>query len=84
MDRQNIKMRILDVFSKIGFLIDDEAIDLNEYIPDSIGFVTLIIEIEDEFGVNFPNELLNINSFNSIENLVTIIDDLLYSAEIKL
>lgn len=75
MDKHDIKTKILDAFARVGFLVDDENIPLNEYIPDSLGFVTLVLELEDTFGITFPNELLTMESFNTIENLVAIISD---------
>ena len=50
-------------------MIDDDEIDIREYIPDSITFVTLIIEIETILDIEFPNELLTYERIGTIDSL---------------
>lgn len=76
MEVKNVKQRIKDVFSRTGYMIDDENRDLNEYIPDSLGFINLIIELEDEFVISFPDEILGANTFSNLDSLVCFINDL--------
>ena len=41
-------------------------IDLRDYIVDSIMFITLIVELEKKFNIDFPDELLWIESLSSL------------------
>lgn len=43
---------------------------------DSIKFISIIFDIEETFGIKFPDELISINIFESFETLVDIIDKL--------
>lgn len=76
MEVKNVKQRIKDVFSRTGYMIDDENRDLNEYIPDSLGFINLVVELEDEFEIVFPDEILGANTFSNLDSLVCLINDL--------
>lgn len=44
---------------------------------ESMIFMEIIIEIEDEFGICIPDELLMIENFVSYENIVRIIESTL-------
>ena len=47
-----------------------------EYI-DSFEFISLIADIEDEFGISFDNDQFEDRSFSTINGLVKIIEGLL-------
>ena len=59
----NIMLRI-GVFGEV--LENDKIYDI---IPDSLTFVTFIIEIEQEFNVEIPDELLNPEQMGTIKQL---------------
>ena len=44
---------------------------------DSIVFINTLVEIEEEFSIRFPDELINISLFSSMDRLVCIIEELL-------
>ena len=69
MDKKAIKDGILQAFTNKGLVIDDEDIELKDYIPDSLTFVTLIIEIETILDMEFPNELLTFERLGTINSL---------------
>lgn len=46
--------------------IESSDIDLRDYVSDSITFITLIVELEKKFNIEFPDELLEIESLSSI------------------
>ncbi len=69
MDKKAIKDGILQAFTNKGLVIDDEEIELKDYIPDSLTFVTLIIEIETILDMEFPNELLTFERLGTINSL---------------
>lgn len=69
----DIKKRLIEIFESVGIFISDEA-DMNEDLEiDSIQFVTLIIEIEEQFMLRISNdfeEYSELTSFNAFFNLV--------------
>lgn len=60
---KNIMLRI-GVFGDV--LENDKIYDI---IPDSLTFVTFIIEIEQEFNIEIPDELLNPEQMGTIKQL---------------
>lgn len=56
--------------------ITTDDIDLTEYIVDSIQFVSMVINIEEELGVVLPDEFLLIDNFRSIIGLVNQLKEL--------
>lgn len=42
---------------------------------DSISIISLIVDIEDEYGIEIDDNYLNINYLNSIENIKKIISN---------
>jgi len=75
----NIREKIEGIFYNVGLDISDS----NEWIDqmDSLSFVTVIVELEQEFDVEFPDEYLNINLINSIEELEEVVKKLLLEKE---
>ena len=68
-------MRIIQALDNIGVFVEsqEEDLDLREYILDSVQFISAIIQIEDEFGIEIPSELLlhdNLASFNSFSKMI--------------
>lgn len=79
MKKEEIAEKIKKVFEENGYVIlqeDEEDVDLSLYIPDSLTFMQLVIQIEDEFQVEFPDELLVSDLFSSLRGLSDIIDEL--------
>ncbi|MBD5538192.1 MAG: hypothetical protein HDQ99_21620 [Lachnospiraceae bacterium] len=69
MEKEAIKDGIIKAFINKGLVIDDEEVELKDYIPDSLTFVTLIIEIETILDMEFPNELLTFERLGTINSL---------------
>jgi len=72
-----VEERVLKSFERIGILIDDASLDIMEYIGDSLSFISSVMELEDEFQIRFPNDMLNYEVLGTVENLVNIIKTLL-------
>ena len=49
-----IKMRLIECFNRNGI---EHISPSTEY--DSLSFITTVVDIENEFGITFPDELLN-------------------------
>lgn len=47
--------------------------DLKNYSLDSIAFITLVVALENEFQVEFDDEDLSVNRFQTFQNLVDYI-----------
>lgn len=73
----DVKERTLKCFEKIGILIDDTSLEIMEYIGDSVSFIASVIELEDEFQIRFPNDMLNYEVFGTFDNLVNLIQNLI-------
>lgn len=52
---------------------DDEIINSNniydDYAIDSLSFINIIMEIESELGISFPDEYLSMDMLSSVENI---------------
>ena len=66
---------VSNIFEERGFEKDViEYIDLiDDAGLDSITFVSLVIEIETEFGITVPDEMLLPENFRQIDNFVSVI-----------
>ncbi len=62
-----------------GIFIDDDDMDIVEYIPDSLAFVALIVQIECKFNIELPDEMLNWERMGSVNSLSLYLQDLLNS-----
>ena len=75
MKKEDIIKRIPSVLENIGIFDVDitEEMDLNEWIVDSIMFISFIIELENVFKIQIPDELLQHETISSIQGLADII-----------
>lgn len=68
----SIRLHVLNALINIGAIveeidmIDKEDVNLQDYILDSIQFITFIIALEDELHVEIPDELLSYDKFLSL------------------
>lgn len=80
MESTEIKRRLLDVLSSNYIYIDaneNENVDLSLYIEDSIHFISFIVSLEEEFNIEFPDELINFEKLQYLNNICIIIEELL-------
>lgn len=70
----NIQEELFNIMNELGIDVGEsgELLDL-----DSITFITMIIRVEETFGITIPDDLLMISLVNNIYNLETIIDNIL-------
>lgn len=79
MNNDNIRKNVIDCVSKLfkekGFDIDGiEYMDLVEDLGmDSLTFISTTIEIENEFDIEIPSELLLLDNFKSVDEIVEIV-----------
>lgn len=68
----NIKRKVCLAIERV-IASDIEKNEKLSEIIDSIMFVSIIIEIEQEFNIEIPNEYLNIEMFECVENIVNAV-----------
>lgn len=76
MSNCEIEKRIIEAFNNIGILIDiDEVNDISieEILEDSLMFISFIVELEQIFSIEIPDNFLQpekISSFESVKNMI--------------
>lgn len=67
---EEFRMKLLDIFADNGVIVDENCrnqdFDLREYVEDSIQFVSALVEIESQLGIELHDEMLlfdNLASF---------------------
>ena len=83
MTRNEIKEKLVALCVEIfqDSRIDSDLIERVDFTDDlgmdSILFITMIVEIEAAFAITVPDDLLLMENFKSINNIVDIIVDIL-------
>lgn len=74
-----IKKNIILAFNDIDIFFEDnnEDVNITNYIDDSIQFITMIVKLEETFNIEIPEELLLFENFESLNDIVLIIEDLI-------
>mgnify|MGYP005751253161 CR=1 FL=1 len=76
MNDYEIEEKIIEAFNNIRCTIDiDEVCDISieEILEDSLIFVSFIVELEQIFSIEIPDEFLlpeKISSFESVKNMI--------------
>ena len=70
--------KIKKCFESLGIILgEEENFLLEDYITDSVTFISLIVEIESSFGIEIPDEFLIQNSLRSFSDVCNMVDGLL-------
>lgn len=72
-----IKERIHYALINEGIYVDDDDMMISEYIPDSLIFVSLIVQIECQFDIELPDEILNWEKIGTVNSLSFYLHELL-------
>jgi len=78
-EKMYIKEKIIEALESIFIYVDPNEADsmiLDEYIDDSIQFMSFIVALEDKFSIEFPPELLLIERLNNINDITIIVEEL--------
>ncbi|WP_304432763.1 phosphopantetheine-binding protein [Acutalibacter muris] len=71
------KNRIIECLNHLGILCDAESnFLLSDIIDDSLLFVSMIVEIEQEFGIEIPDEYFQPDRLISFSDLVEMVNTL--------
>ncbi|MCD7944300.1 MAG: acyl carrier protein [Clostridia bacterium] len=80
MTKDNIKDSVIDMLSRMFADMQFER-DVIEYIDliddagmDSITFISIVVEIEAEFNITVPDEMLLIENFKNADSITNIIE----------
>ena len=79
-DRNAIKQQLNDMLSALfpnagidaDILVDVDLID--DLNMDSITFISIVVEIEDIFGITVPDDMLLMESFRNVDRIIHIIE----------
>lgn len=72
-----VSEKVYSILNNMGFYINSyEDINLIDYGMDSIGFVSFIIEIENELEIIIPDEALLIENISSLHGFIRYIDSI--------
>lgn len=72
-----IKKIIIETLEDQGIFIElEEDVNLLDYNIDSITFMSIIIELESQLNIEFPDELLSYDSLRSLNGFATLILEL--------
>lgn len=85
MKRKEIEQKLVNCLENVSIYIDVDDnvddIDLENYIESSIQFISLVIEIEKEFSIELPDEMLDINTFKTIDMICDLLNEILIQNE---
>jgi acyl carrier protein len=80
MQIMSTKEKLIKVLELSGIIINSKSetdIDLRGYITDSLQYISTIVSIENEFDIEFPDEVLKYDSLMSLNAFSEIVDGLL-------
>lgn len=61
-------------FENLGIFIERGVnFKLSDYIEDSLSFISLIVEIEERFGIEIEDKYLNMDILENFESVVSLI-----------
>lgn len=79
MTTETIKQEVSELISKLlkdtGFDIDIiEYVDLIDDLGmDSITFISIVVEVESHFNIEVPDDMLLMDNFKKVDNIVNVI-----------
>lgn len=68
----NIREKIVEAFEESGIVLDNGVsgdIDLSIFVEDSIHFISMVVAIEEKLSIEFPDDLLILEAFKSLNAL---------------
>jgi len=70
----NVREDILNILSDLGITVND--LDMLEQI-DSVEFMTLIVTLEDFFGITFQDEMVLFSVMDTVSKIEIIVNNML-------
>lgn len=81
MTTETIKREVIELISELfkGKGVDIDIIEhmdlINAGVMDSITFISIIVEIESHFNIEIPDDILLLENFKSVDNVVSIVNN---------
>lgn len=72
-----MKNKIIECMNNIGVFVEENLNDncqLSELIQDSLTFITLIVELENTFYIEIPDNYLNYESLQTVDDVVQLVN----------
>lgn len=63
-----------DNLQQSGIDFSSQEIRLQDVGINSLGFIRLVVAVENEFGFQFEDDMLNVELFQTIQELITYIE----------
>ena len=70
----DVREKLDELFSSLNIIVDENG---NMDQIDSISFISLIVGIEEEFGIEVPDEFLNYVTVQDISGLQMLVENLI-------
>lgn len=79
MNDDDIKKSLIKCFNNVGIILNEseDNLYLEEFLESSFAFITLIVEIEEMFEIEIPDEFLALEVTETFEDLANIVKQLL-------
>ena len=81
MEKSEIKVKILEILSNLfqNTGIDTDVLEFVDLIDDlgmdSVNFISLIVELEAEFDIQIPDDMLLLENFKCVDDIVSVIEN---------
>lgn len=81
MEKSEIKAKILEILSNLfqNTGIDTDVLEYVDLIDDlgmdSVNFISLIVELEAEFDIQIPDDMLLLENFKCVDDIVSVIEN---------
>lgn len=74
----DVKKRIVECLQRVGIILPEQIdyfdINLNDYILDSLLFISFILCIEKEFGMEVPDEMLLQSTLSTLDSFSSTLE----------
>ncbi|MFR3138957.1 MAG: non-ribosomal peptide synthetase [Lacrimispora saccharolytica] len=81
MENSYLENRIMDIIEKIAMVEFDKSISFKSLGVSSLEYVTLIVKVEKVFGIEFEDEALVMENFETIEKFIDYVCSLVEKKE---
>lgn len=73
-----MKNLIIEVLEEVGVFVENDNSDfsLEEYIENSVQFISFLATLEERLGIIFPIEQINLDNIKSVNAFSLIVEEL--------
>ena len=69
--------KISQCFQTLGIVIgDEENFEIQDYIEDSVSYISFIVELESAFGIEIPDDYLVPDRLKTYQDVVQMVESL--------